>query len=216
MLFDAERAVEAEATVIASARDGVRCQVGEVRDALVRARRATTLVQGIGKGDKLDAIVRDATELGATRIIAAETARSVVKLGDRAEARAKRWRRIAVEAARQCGRGDVPEVAGPAPWDIALRLAAEERPRGDDASDRSAPMLFCLWERATDPIGPRLASAAPLQPLVFAIGPEGGLDDDEIEIARGLGFAPVSLGPFILRTETVAAAIMGAALVAWA
>jgi 16S rRNA (uracil1498-N3)-methyltransferase len=52
----------------------------------------------------------------------------------------------------------------------------------------------------------------PAQPVVFAVGPEGGLEDAEIEIARGLGFAPVSLGPFILRTETVAAAVLGAAL----
>jgi 16S rRNA (uracil1498-N3)-methyltransferase len=215
VLFDTERAVEAEATVIATARDGVRCRVGEMREASVRARRPTTLIQGIGKGDKLDAIVRDATELGATRIIAAETARSVVKLGDRAEARAKRWRRIAVEAARQCGRGDVPEIAGPASWEAALTLAAGDRFDHDGASAAGAslPMLFCLWERATDPIGPLLRAAEPLQPLAFAVGPEGGLDEIEIEIARALGFAPVSLGPFILRTETVAAAVMGAALV---
>jgi 16S rRNA (uracil1498-N3)-methyltransferase len=217
VLFDAERAVEAEATVIASTQEGVRCRVDEVREARVRARRATTLIQGIGKGDKLDAIVRDATELGATRIIAAETARSVVKLGDRAEARAKRWRRIAVEAARQCGRGDVPEVAGPASWEDALRLAVSDPARRDAETPANAvtsPMLFCLWERATDPIGPRLSAASSRQPLVFAVGPEGGLDEDEIEIARSLGFVPVSLGPFILRTETVAAAVLGAALVA--
>ncbi|HMJ56718.1 MAG TPA: RsmE family RNA methyltransferase [Polyangiaceae bacterium] len=201
LLFDPVQAREAPATVLAVTRSSVRCRVGEVRASSLRAQRSVTLVQGIGKGDKLDAIVRDATELGATRVIAAETARGVVKLGERAEERMRRLRRIAVEAARQCGRGDVPEVIGPLPWSAALDQAAD--PVG---------LLLCLWERATDPVGPRLRALGVAQPLVFAVGAEGGLEDAEIDAARSLGFAVVSLGPFILRTETVAAAILGAAL----
>ena len=202
LLFDPVTAREATATVLATTRDGVRCKVGEVRPSVLRPRRPATLVQAIGKGDKLDAIARDATELGATRIVATETARGIVKLGARAEERMGRLRRIATEAARQCGRGDVPELIGPLPWDAALRRAVE--PSG---------VLLCLWERATDPVGPLLRALGPEQPLVLAVGPEGGLEEAEVAAARALGYAIVSLGPFILRTETVAAAMLGAALV---
>ena len=237
LLFDPERASEAVATVIAVDRAGVLCRVEHVRGAQVRALGSTTLVQAIGKGDKFDAIVRDATELGATRIVAAETSRSVVKLGDRAEGRLKRWRRIAAEAARQCGRGDVPQIVGPLAWREALVLAStaeqraapmtEAREKGATTgaeraapsdgeraptADGQAPVLLCLWERATAPIGPHLRERSAVQPLVFVVGPEGGIDETEIETARQLGYAPVSLGSFILRTETVAAAVLGAAL----
>jgi 16S rRNA (uracil1498-N3)-methyltransferase len=201
LLFEPARAKEAVATVVAVTRAGVRVQVQELRAASVRALRSVTLVQGIGKGDKLDAVVRDATELGATRIVAAETRRGEVKLGARAEQRMRRLERIAVEAARQCGRGDVPLLQGPLPWADALRLGAE--PNG---------LSFCLWERSTDPIGPKLRALGAAEPLTFAVGAEGGLDDVEIAEARSIGYAVVSLGPFILRTETVAAAVLGAAL----
>jgi 16S rRNA (uracil1498-N3)-methyltransferase len=233
LLFDPEHAKEAVATVIAVDRAGVRCRVERVRGAQIRALGSTTLVQAIGKGDKFDSIVRDATELGATRIVAAETSRSIVKLGDRAEERLKRWRRIAAEAARQSGRGDMPQIVGPLAWREALELASAPENTtaalmagGQDAtaSEGTAPasgaatapgqgaLLLCLWERATAPIGPFLRERSAAQPLVFVVGPEGGLDEGEIEIAGQLGYAPVSLGPFILRTETVAAAVLGAAL----
>jgi len=127
LLFEPRSAREAEAKVISIDKAGVRCQVRAVRPTTARPRRPTTLLQAIGKGEKLDAVVRDATELGATRIVAVETERSVVKLGNRGEARRDRWCRIAIEAARQCGRGDVPEVLGPIGWAEALGIATDER-----------------------------------------------------------------------------------------
>jgi 16S rRNA (uracil1498-N3)-methyltransferase len=202
LLFEPRDAREAEATVVEIGRAGVRCRVGTVRPSTARPRRQATLLQGIGKGEKLDAIVRDATELGATRVVAVETERSVVRLGQRGEERRDRWRRVAVEAARQCGRGDVPEVIGPLSWADALAI------------NGGAPALrICLWENASDPIGPSLRALLPESPLVIAVGPEGGLEEAEIDLARSHGFAIVSLGPFILRTETVAAAVLGTALV---
>src|SRR5262249_5899846 len=128
VLFDPITAREAEATVLAVGRAGVTCRVGELRPAKARALRPTTLLQGIGKGDKLDAVVRDATELGATRVVAVQTARSIVRLsGDahtlRGHDRLARWRRIAAEAARQCGRADAPGVEGPLDLSAALALS---------------------------------------------------------------------------------------------
>lgn len=201
VLFDPAVGREAEAHVTAIDKANVRVVVSAIRGATVRASRAVTLVQAIGKGDKLDAIARDITELGATRLIVAETARSVVRLGARGEERMQRIRRIVVQAARQCGRGDAPVVVGPLPWEEALRAAVE--PRGT---------ALCLWERATDPIGPRLRQMGPAEPIAIAVGAEGGLEVAEIDAAVAVGFAPVSLGPFILRTETVPAAVLGAVL----
>jgi 16S rRNA (uracil1498-N3)-methyltransferase len=163
--------------------------------------RPITLLQAAGKGDKLDAIVRDATELGATSVVVVETRRSVVRFGEKSEERVGRLRRIAVEAARQCGRGDAPDVSGPSPWDEALCRAADP-----------GALKLCFWERASEPAGAALAALGREQPVVVAVGPEGGLDEAEIDVARTSGFAIVSLGPFILRTETVAAAVLGAVL----
>ena len=85
-------------------------------------------------------------------------------------------------------------------WKAALETAAA-----------LADARFCLWENATDPLGPKLSAVvAKTRSLAFAVGPEGGLTEAEVEEARVAGFAPVSLGRFILRTETVAAAVLGA------
>jgi 16S rRNA (uracil1498-N3)-methyltransferase len=85
-------------------------------------------------------------------------------------------------------------------WKSALETAA-----------RDADARYCLWENATDPLGPKLAEVALRHgSMAFAVGPEGGLTEAEVEEARVAGFAPVSLGRFILRTETVAAAVLGA------
>jgi 16S rRNA (uracil1498-N3)-methyltransferase len=201
VLFQPKDAREAEATIVEVARDVVRCRVGEVRAAKIQARRRVTLVQGAAKGDKLDAIVRDATELGATTIAVANTHRSVVRFGEKGADRLERLRRIAAEAARQSGRGDAPTIVGPLAWTDALAIETDPR-----------AAKLCLWERATLPAGNALAKLVSDQPLVIVAGPEGGLEATEVEEARAHGYDIVSLGPFILRTETVAAAVLGAAL----
>jgi 16S rRNA (uracil1498-N3)-methyltransferase len=86
------------------------------------------------------------------------------------------------------------------PWTEALTEA--------NATQGSA---FCLYERATAPLGPALVKAAAADgTFMFAAGPEGGLSEDEVAIAATQGFASVSLGKFVLRAETVAAATLGA------
>lgn len=202
--FDPESRTEAEATILEASGSAARVTIGECHAASVVAETRVSLVYGLAKGDKVDAVVRDATELGATRIVIARTARAVAKLdGERADAKVDRWRRIAEQAARQCGRADPPAVDGVKGWSEALALASGD---GGGASAR-----FCLWENATEPLAPLLRDAlARDASIAFAIGPEGGLTETEVEEARVAGYAPVSLGRFILRTETVAAAVLGA------
>ena len=199
--FDPEARTEADATVDQASGDAARVTIGEVRPAKTVATAEIVLVYGLAKGDKVDAVVRDATELGATRIVITRTSRAVAKaVAERASTKVERWRRIAEQAARQCGRADPPVIEGVLDWRAALESA---RPV-EGAS-------FCLWENATEPLGPLLTAAtASKKAQCFAIGPEGGLTESEVEEARALGFAPVSLGRFVLRTETVAAAVLGA------
>jgi 16S rRNA (uracil1498-N3)-methyltransferase len=90
---------------------------------------------------------------------------------------------------------------GPLPWERALALAP------------SGALKLCLWEDATDPLGPVLARLGPTQPVALAVGPEGGLTAPETTVAAAAGYAVLSLGSVVLRTETVAAAVLGAVLV---
>jgi 16S rRNA (uracil1498-N3)-methyltransferase len=201
--FDPATARECDAETVRVEPGVVTARFGPLRDGAARAPRPITWIQGLAKGDKCDAVARDATELGATRFVVATTRRSVVKLDAiRGAERQARWARIAQEAARQCGRSDVPIVDPPCPWSDAIVIPGVDAAR------------FVLWERATEPLGPALLDAlARDAPLAFACGPEGGLEAAEIDLARAAGWTIASLGPLALRTETVAAAVLGAARV---
>jgi 16S rRNA (uracil1498-N3)-methyltransferase len=198
--FDPRSGAEADARVVRAETNSLIVQFGTLTAAKPAAYGSLTVVQGLAKGDKCDAIVRDATELGATRIVVAVTRRSVVRLDEeRAAARQTRWARIAEDAARQCGRARPPVVDRPMGWEAAL-----------DSVPASAAR-FCLYERATTPLGPALFEAlAAAAELSFACGPEGGLEASEVDAAVARGWSVCSLGPFTLRTETVAAAVLGA------
>jgi 16S rRNA (uracil1498-N3)-methyltransferase len=195
VVFDPDQAIEAEATLIEASPRGAAAEIGPLRPASLTPRRRMTLIQAVGKGDKMDAIVRDATELGVTRIIPALADRCLA----RPEAdRAARWRRIAVEAARQCGRGDAPRIDAP----MAL---AEARARA-----RGVEEGLCLDPRAAVPLGARLRGLGAAAEVAFVVGPEGGLTEDEMAACAAEGFARVRLGRLTLRTETACAAALGA------
>lgn len=200
--FDPERGVEAAGRVVRVEKSRVVARFEGVRKGLV-AEVPIVWIQGLARMGKMDAIVQDATELGATRIVPAVTEFSVVKLAEaRAQAKGSRWTRVAEQAARQCGRADPPAIVQPCGWAAALEEA------------KAATARFCLYEGATEPLGPSLLAALSIRsPLAFAAGPEGGLSEGEVEEARAAGFRVASLGRLILRTETVAAAVLGAACV---
>lgn len=155
------------------------------------------LVQGLAKGERMDLVVRQTAELGVERIVPFAAERSVVRLDARkAEARAERWRRIALEAAQQSQQTRVPEVstlvdmAGLVEWLAACSLilvaweAAEHAP--------SIPALIAAREAEADSI------------TAVVVGPEGGLTAGEVGALEDAGAETVSLGPTILRTETAA------------
>jgi 16S rRNA (uracil1498-N3)-methyltransferase len=165
--------------------------------ALPVAQRAADVwvAQALARADKLELVVQKATELGATRILPLRAERSVPRLdGQRSEARAARWQRIAQEAARQCGRSDVPRVD--APCSLADVCAALEPGRRG--------LLLDTEERTL-----RLAQAARgAARLCLVVGPEGGFAAAERAALVSCGVLPVSLGPLVLRTETAALAAL--------
>ncbi len=180
-----------------------------VAEPTVRARAASgarlTLLCALLKGEKMDLVVQKACELGAARLVPVAAARAVVKLeGARGLARVERWRKIAREAARQCGRADVMEVAEVASLEAALAAAPEGARFVFHEGARTSPLAAALSA------GPSRATPAE---VVAMVGPEGGFDAAEVEAARLHGFAPVGLGPRVLRAETAALAVL--AVLGW-
>lgn len=187
-----------EARVAKSAPGAVVLVLGEAREA-APPLADVALVQGIGKGEKMDWVVQKATELGAARILPAACERSVVRLDARRAAdRAARWRRIALEAARQCGRADVPAVEEILPFAEAVAALAA----------RDGLKLCCDEAERRRGLREVLAAAGGARRFAVAVGPEGGLSRAEVEAAARAGFAPVTLGPRVLRTETAALAVL--------
>jgi 16S rRNA (uracil1498-N3)-methyltransferase len=145
------------------------------------------LLTAVPRGGRMDFLVQKCSELGVSRIVPIIAARSVAR--PEADRRA-RWEKIAREAARQCGRADVPAVAAPAA--LAAALAAAELP------ERRLVL-------SPSPAGPPLRALLPDRAATaLLVGPEGGLAPGEEDAARAAGFVPVSLGPRILRVETAA------------
>ncbi len=159
-----------------------------------------TLAQALPKGDKMEFIVQKATELGVARIVPFRSARTIPRrTEDRAARRLERWRRIAAEAAEQCGRTDVPEIAEPLPFREALEQAGPE----------AVKILF--WESETERSVREILkgdAARSAREFFLVVGPEGGVTGEEAEQARQADFLTASLGRLVLRVETAALAIL--------
>jgi 16S rRNA (uracil1498-N3)-methyltransferase len=165
--------------------------------AVTAAPVAITLLVAPPRGERMDLVVQKTTELGVARLVPVVAERSVARPEP---ARRARWEKIAREAARQCGRADVPKVD--APLALAAAVAAPDLPAS----------RFALWEAERGASLRARLAASPAPPAVaLLVGPEGGLPPEEIATASAAGFVPVSLGPRILRVET--AALVAVALV---
>ncbi len=186
--FDPVARLEAEGVVLAAGR--VSLQAPRAASALPSS--PIVVIQCTCKGGKLDQVVRDATELGATCIVAAVAERSIKR--QTSPATLMRWQRIAIEAARQCGRGDVPEIVGP----ILLAETLQAHGPGLLLHPAADKQFADYWA----PAGRAVIS--------IAIGPEGGFSNEELATASRHGFTSVRLGQFVMRTETACAAALGA------
>jgi 16S rRNA (uracil1498-N3)-methyltransferase len=169
----------------------------EEREAPITIR----LAQGLPKSDKMDFIVQKAVELGISEIIPMEADTSVVRYdAAKQQNRRERWQKIAAEAAKQCQRTIVPNVA--AVQDLARLLAAT----GGETQ------IIVLYEGQV-PLGlKQVLRERPGNDYLLIIGPEGGLSSREVQLAQERGAAIVTMGPRILRTETAALAAIAAVM----
>jgi len=185
-----------------------------VKEARPAARRtyAITLAQALPKGSTMDDIVRQATEVGAARIVPLLTERTQVHLDDeRAHKKIEKWRTTAIEAAKQCGNPWLPEIAPVMTFDEFLRWAPVSTPPPFVAIENEAhPLkLVASLHAGTTTLKQVLAQyaakhAQPPRNAVWLIGPEGDFSSTEMTAAVMAGFAPVTLGPLVLRSDTAA------------
>lgn len=181
---------------------------GRVKESWTRESEplsGVTLVQGLPKGEKMDFIVQKCTELGISRIIPTRTRYSIVEWeGEKARARAERWRKIVREAAKQCGRSSFPEIEEIQDWSEVL---------GEGKHPGSLRLM--PWEEETERhLRDALAGLPQGGRVSIFIGPEGGFSPQEVSQAREAGITTVTLGPRILRTETAGPAVVAMILFA--
>ena len=177
----------------------VRAQILWKLDGNAELASAVTLFQGLPKSDKMDLIVQKCVELGVDRIVPVSTKRAVVKLDAKKEqTRLKRWNTISESAAKQSGRGVIPEVSGVMSFGKALEEA------------KKLDVLLIPYERAENMAETRrvMGSIQPGQSVGIFIGPEGGFEESEVEEAVAAGAKAITLGKRILRTETAGLAVM--------
>jgi len=192
--------------IIRSYSDGV----GEIRIVnSYRPQRESpvriTLAQALGKGDKFDWVVEKATELGASAIVPFLCRRTVPKLdGAAREKKRARWQRIALSAAKQSGRTQIPEILGVMDFSELAR-----RPWPCD-------IKIIFWENeAVRGLARLRQEKSGVESLLLAVGPEGGFTADEVHEAAESGFRSVGMGKRILRTETAAVAALSLAQFLW-
>ncbi|MBQ8986981.1 MAG: 16S rRNA (uracil(1498)-N(3))-methyltransferase [Lachnospiraceae bacterium] len=174
----------------------VVCRLRFVKEADVELPVKVYIFQGLPKADKMELIIQKAVELGAAEIIPVEMRRSVVKLDASKKAKkTQRWQAIAESAAKQSRRAVVPMVREPMTMEEAVRFAEQ------NTDVRLLPYELQEADGSTRDVmdGIREGSA-----VSIFIGPEGGFDPAEVELAREAGIRPISLGKRILRTETAA------------
>lgn len=192
------RGTDYEAKISEISDKSIICDIISENKSQTEADIELTLYQGIPKAAKMDLIIQKTTELGITRIVPVEMQRCVVKLENRKaeEKKACRWQKIAEEAAKQSGRGKIPEISMP----ISLKEAIEEM----SSLDLSFVPYECEEQNLLKPL---LQNNTEAKTAGFLIGPEGGFDISEIELIKAKGIPSVTLGKRILRTETAGLAV---------
>ncbi len=185
--------------------DRVIARILESRVCQTEPPYRATVWQALPKGEKLDSIIQKSVECGAERICLFESERCIVRIkeGDKGK-KDDRRNRIALEAAKQCGRGVIPKVETPISFNQAIQKAS--------AADLS---IFCYEGEGTEPL-PRILKrfrearvGDEIPEICVLVGSEGGFSEAEVARARAAGMQIAGLGKRILRTETAAAFVLG-------
>lgn len=191
-LFDGRAAVDFEARLLVDGRR-LKAEIGAANPLTNESGLASEVIQSLGRADHTDWMVQKSTELGVSKIslFNAERTQSPLKPAQ-ADKKLAHWHGVAISACEQCGRAIIPE--------IQLHTGLEQ------ALDASSSALKLLLDFGGKPL---ISALQPPQSTVaILLGPEGGLNQQEIGLARGCGFQPVSLGARVLRFETAATAAL--------
>ena len=177
-----------------------RVHIASAHEPVRESRLRIHIGQGISRGERMDLVMQKSVELGVQAITPLWTRRSQVQLdGKRLAKRLSHWEGIMVSACEQSGRVQLPSLSsacGLQDW-LSTRVENET----SLVLDPEAKQV--------------LTDITPMQQVSILIGPEGGLEDSEIEKAVRVGFSRVKLGPRVLRTETAALAILAAMQTLW-
>jgi len=176
---------EIEITVLTSAKKN--------RESLLKI----CLIQSLSSNEKMDWIIQKGTELGAYEIQPIFSERSIIKISqDRIKKKLAHWKQVSISACEQCYRNEIPQIHQPQKFTDYLNNTSFE--------DKALKLILAPSARSNANIFP---TKVPNKVYVL-IGPEGGFDKHEIQLANNLNFEAINLGPRILRTETAPLSIL--------
>jgi 16S rRNA (uracil1498-N3)-methyltransferase len=179
-------------------------EVENILSSLKESPLEITLAQSLLKGEKMEYLIRKATELGIKKIIPFFSSRSVPLLDKPKKLkRYHRWEKIAIEACKQCGRTAIPKVEPLQSYSDMLGMAPAEALR------------LIPWEKEGQGLKEVLKESKGRTKIFFMVGPEGGISDEEAGEAKKAGFIPITLGKRILRSETAALCVLSVLQYEW-
>ncbi len=185
-----------EARIIRFHSGNVELALERQYESAVESKLHVTVAQALLKDRKMDTIIRQLTELGIKKWIPFAAKRSVPRIRkDRIHTRVERWKKIAAESVKQCGRGTVPEISMPISFEALL----------DSTDNIHRKILFWESESSINGVLPREPEIK-IDSICVIFGPEGGFSTQEVRHAGERGFVTASLGPRILRADTASVA----------
>ena len=191
-----ESAVSYKAEILELHKEKVICQIIEKIEETTESNVNVTIFQGLPKADKMELIIQKGTELGATKFIPVSFKRSIVKLSGKDESKKiDRWQKIAEVASKQSMRDMIPEVTTV----MSVKELVKCIPEYD--------VFLLAYEMEKETYIKSILKNLDKKDrykIAVAIGPEGGIDEEEVKMLKNAGAKVISLGNRILRTETVA------------
>ena len=190
VLFDGRQAIDFHATLNADGKK-LGASIDSATAVTTESKLQIELIQGLGRADHMDWMVQKTTELGVSRIALFNAERSQTPLKQaQLDKKIQHWRNVAISACEQSGRAILPEITFHRHFDQTLATSTID--------------CKLLLGFSGDSLASVLQLQPPRTPLAILLGPEGGLNPAEIDLAKTNGFAAVTLGPRVLRTETAA------------
>lgn len=195
-IFIVSDCVEYETKIITLSNDCIECEIIDKKHNDTNGPKLT-IFQGLAKADKIEYIIQKCSELGVYEIVPVELKRCVVKLDEKDKLKKlDRWQKIAEVAAKQSLRNDILKVQRIVNFDQLLD------------SFKEYDYVIMAYEKEKSSLKNVIRSIEnPNSKIAVVIGPEGGIDEDEVERMIGAGAISTSLGKRILRTETAPVAI---------